>query len=154
VVQGGLASNIVPDCVVIRGETRSLSVEKLEAQTAHMRERFEKAVAGRSVVVGGRTHQAQVKVEARRQYEALNVRDDASIVRLMQKAATESGRSCRTRSTGGGSDANVFAAQGIEIANLGCGMREIHTVNEWIDLKDVAVTAELVLGALRLNAET
>jgi tripeptide aminopeptidase len=154
VVQGGLASNIVPDCVVIRGETRSLSVEKLEAQTAHMRERFEKAVAGRSVVVSGRTHQAQVKVEARRQYEALNVRDDASIVHLMHKAAAQSGRSFRTRSTGGGSDANVFAAQGIEIANLGCGMREIHTVNEWIDLRDVLVTAELVLGALRLNAET
>ena len=38
VVQGGLAGNIVPDCVVIRGETRSLSVLKLEAQTAHMRE--------------------------------------------------------------------------------------------------------------------
>src|SRR5204863_6024725 len=64
VVQGGLASNIVPDCVVIRGETRSLSVLKLEAQTAHMRERFEAAAAGRSVVVGGRTHRAQVKVEA------------------------------------------------------------------------------------------
>ena len=154
VVQGGLASNIVPDCVVIRGETRSLSVLKLEAQTAHMRERFEAAAAGRSVVVGGRTHRAQVKVEARRQYEALDVREDASIVRLMRTAAERSGRSCRTRSTGGGSDANVFAARGIEIANLGCGMREIHTVNEWIDLKDVVVTAELVLGAMRLQAET
>ncbi len=52
----------------------------------------------------------------------------------------------RTRATGGGSDANVFAARGIEIANLGCGMREIHTVNEWVDLKDVVVTAELVLS--------
>jgi tripeptide aminopeptidase len=152
VIQGGLASNIVPDCVVVRGETRSLSVSKLEAQTAHMRERFEAAVAGRSVVVGGRVYQAQATVEARRQYDPLDVSEDASVVRLVRAAAAESGRACRTRATGGGSDANVFAARGIEIANLGCGMREIHTINEWVDLKDVAVTAELVLGTLRLNA--
>ncbi|PYO30439.1 MAG: hypothetical protein DMD86_13540 [Candidatus Rokuibacteriota bacterium] len=152
VIQGGLASNIVPDCVVVRGETRSLATEKLEAQTAHMRERFEAAAAGRQVRVGGRLHQARVEVEARRQYDALDIGDDASIVRLVRSAAGALGRSCRTRATGGGSDANVWASRGLEIANLGCGMREIHTVNEWVDLKDVVVTAELVLAAVRLNA--
>jgi tripeptide aminopeptidase len=151
VIQGGLASNIVPDSVVVRGEARSLSVEKLEAQTAHMRERFEAAVAGRSVMVGDRVHRAQAKVDVRRQYDALDVGEEASIVQLVRAAAAESGRACRTRATGGGSDANVFAARGIEIANLGCGMREIHTINEWVDLKDVVVTAELVLGTVRLN---
>jgi len=152
VIQGGLASNIVPDSVVVRGETRSLSVEKLEAQTRHMRERFEAAVAGRSVVVGGRRYEAQAEVQVRRQYDALDVGEDAAVVRLVRTAAAESGRTCRTRATGGASDANIFAARGIEIANLGCGMREIHTVNEWVDLKDVAVTAELVLRAMCLNA--
>jgi len=152
VIQGGLAANIVPDCVVVRGETRSLATEKLEAQTAHMRERFEAAAAGRQVRVGGRLHQARVEVEARRQYDALDIRDDASIVRLVRSAAGALGRSCRTRATGGGSDANVWASRGLEIANLGCGMREIHTVNEWVDLKDVVVTAELVLAAVRLSA--
>jgi len=152
VIQGGLATNIVPDRVVVRGETRSLSVEKLEAQTAHMRQRFEAAASGREVLVGDRVHRAETKVEVRRQYQALDVSDDASIVRLVRGAAAAAGRACRTRATGGGSDANVFAARGIEVANLGCGMREIHTVNEWVDLRDVAVTAELVLGTVRLNA--
>lgn len=152
VIQGGLASNIVPDSVTVRGETRSLSVEKLEAQTAHMRERFEAAAGGRTVVVGDRMYRAQAKVEVRRQYDRLDVSEDASIVQLVRAAAAESGRACRTRATGGGSDANVFAARGIEIANLGCGMREIHSVNEWVDLKDVVVTAELVLDTVRLNA--
>src|SRR6266498_4281987 len=71
---------------------------------------------------------------------------------LVRSAAGALGRSCRTRATGGASDANVWASRGLEIANLGCGMREIHTVNEWVDLKDVVVTAELVLEAVRLNA--
>jgi tripeptide aminopeptidase len=154
VIEGGLATNIVPDRVVVRGETRSLSVEKLEAQTAHMRERFEAAAAGREVQVGDRRHRAEVKVEVRRQYQALDVSEGAPIVRLVRGAAAAVGRACRTRATGGGSDANVFAARGIEVANLGCGMREIHTVNEWVDLRDVAVTAELVLGTVRLNADS
>jgi len=152
VIEGGRADNIVPDRVTLRGETRSLSVAKLEAQTAHMRQRFEEAVAGRAVRVGGRLHEARADVEVERQYEALDVRDEASIVALVQAAASALGRSCPTRATGGGSDANVFAARGIEIANLGCGMREIHTVNEWVDLRDVALTAELVLEVVRLNA--
>ncbi|HYB44820.1 MAG TPA: M20/M25/M40 family metallo-hydrolase [Candidatus Methylomirabilis sp.] len=152
VIHGGLAGNIVPDRVAIRGEARSLSVPKLEAQTAHMRERFQAAVAGRSVRVGGRLHEARVEVEVRRQYEPLNISDDASIVGLVRAAAAARGRECPTRATGGGSDANVFAERGIEVANLGCGMREIHTVNEWVDLRDVVATAELVLETLRLNA--
>jgi len=152
VIQGGLASNIIPDRVVLRGETRSLSAGKLEAQTAHMRERFEAAVAGRAVRVGDRLHQARVEVEARRDYESLDVRDDAGIVRLVRSAAATLGRSCRTRSTGGASDANVLAGRGLEVANLACGMREIHTVNEWVDIKDVMVTAELVVETVRLHA--
>lgn len=154
VIQGGLATNIVPDRVVVRGETRSLSVEKLEAQTAHMRQRFEGAVARRSVRVGGHLYKARVEVDVRRQYDALAVRDDAPVVRLVQAAAAALGRSCRTRATGGASDANVWAWRGLEVANLACGMREIHTVNEWVDVKDVVVTAELLLTALRLNAGT
>src|SRR5262249_46631487 len=91
VIQGGLASHIVPASVVVRGETRSLSIEKLEAQTRHMQERFEAAVAGRSLVVGDRRHQARAEVQVRRQYDALDVSEDATIVQLVRAAAAESG---------------------------------------------------------------
>jgi tripeptide aminopeptidase len=151
-IQGGLAGNIIPDRVVARGETRSLSAEKLDAQTSHMRQRFESAVSGRSVVVEGRHHHARVEVEVQRQYDALDVSETASIVELVRRAALALGRPCRVRSTGGGSDANVWASRGLEVANLGCGMREIHTVNEWVDLRDVVATAELVMETVRLNA--
>ena len=39
------------------------------------------------------------------------------------------------------------------VANLGTGMREIHTVKEWLDLRDVHAAAELVAEVVRLNAE-
>jgi tripeptide aminopeptidase len=152
VIQGGLATNIVPDRVVVRGEARSLSVAKLEAQTEHMRQRFEQAVAGRSVQVGGREHRARLEVEVSRQYDPLDVPEGAGIVALVTGAARAIGRRCPTRSTGGGSDANVFAARGLEMANLACGMRDIHTVHEWVDVRDLVLTAELVLETVRLNA--
>jgi tripeptide aminopeptidase len=152
VIQGGLATNIVPDRVTIRGETRSLDLGRLEAQTEHMRRRFEDAVGGHVVRLGESEHRARLEVEIQHQYPRLDVADEAPIVALVQGAARATGRSCRTRSTGGASDANVFSSRGIEIANLACGMREIHTVNEWVDLRDLVLTAELVFETLRLNA--
>jgi tripeptide aminopeptidase len=152
IIHGGLATNIVPAMVTVRGETRSLSLEKLEAQTAHMRACFDDAARRHSVQVGDRSYQARVEAQVDRQYSRLDVRDDASIVRLVQAAAAATGRSCRTRGTGGGSDANVFAERGLEVANLACGMREIHTVNEWVDVRDLVLTAGLVVETVRLNA--
>jgi tripeptide aminopeptidase len=152
IIQGGLAGNIIPSQVVVRGEARSLSPVRLEAQTDHMRERFEAAVRGRSVHVGGRERTAGVEIAVERQYDPLDIPAGASIVSLVTGAARAIGRTCPTRSTGGGSDANIFAARGLEVANLACGMREIHTVNEWVDVRDLVLTAALVLETVRLNA--
>lgn len=154
VIQGGLATNIVPSQVVVRGETRSLSDAKLKAQTEHMRGRFEEAVARHAVTLEGREHRARLEAQIERQYERLDISEGAAIVRLVTAAAETLGRKCPTRSTGGGSDANVFVARGLEVANLACGMRDIHTVNEWVDVKDLVATAELVLETIRANAGT
>lgn len=152
VISGGLSTNIVPTRVVIHGEARSLDVAKLEAQTRHMRERFEEAVARHSVRLEEAEHRAGVEVKVDRQYERLDIADSAPVVMLVASAARGLGRSFRTRATGGGSDANVYATRGIEVANLGCGMRDIHTVNEWVDLRDLHTTASIVLETVRLNA--
>jgi len=151
-IQGGLATNIVPTRVVVEGETRSLSVAKLEAQTEHMRQRFEEAAARHAVRLEDGEHRARVEVKVERQYERLDVADTAKVVTLVAGAAKGLRKSFQTRATGGGSDANVYASRGIEIANLACGMRDIHTVHEWVDLKDLHTTASIVLETVRLNA--
>jgi acetylornithine deacetylase/succinyl-diaminopimelate desuccinylase-like protein len=40
------------------------------------------------------------------------------------------------------------------VAYLSTGMRDIHTVNEWLDLNDLHLSARIVLEILRLNAAT
>ena len=151
-IEGGLAVNIVPNRVRVRGETRSLSLEKLDAQSRHMRECFEQAAARHRVEVAGRPHAARVEVLVERDYDRLDLPDGTRIVRLVKQAAANLGTPFKTRATGGGCDANVLNGRGLEIANLGCGMREIHTVNEWLDVKDVVATAALLVETLRLNA--
>jgi tripeptide aminopeptidase len=151
-IRGGIATNIVPGSLVIHGEARSRSLEKLAAQTAHMRHCFEEAARRHRVTVGGRLLEARVEVSAERDYEAMDLPDDAPIVRLVREAAVALGRPFKTRPTGGGCDANVLNGLGLQVANLGTGMREIHTVNEWLDLRELGETVELVLEVVRRNA--
>jgi tripeptide aminopeptidase len=92
-------------------------------------------------------------VRVERDYERLALGDDAPIVGLVRRAAERLRRPFKTRATGGGSDANVFSGRGLQIANLACGMRQIHTVHEWVDVNDIFATTELLIETLQLNAE-
>ncbi|MEK7879031.1 MAG: M20/M25/M40 family metallo-hydrolase, partial [candidate division NC10 bacterium] len=152
IIQGGAANNIVPREVVVRGEARSRNMEKLRAQTEHMRDCFHAAASRHRVTLNGKEIQARVEERIEHDYDLMDLPDDCRIVRLVVRAAKSLGRPCATRPTGGGCDANVLNGKGLQVANLGCGMREIHTVNEWLDLKDLVRTAELVLEIVRLNA--
>ena len=137
-IQGGLAGNIVPNKVVARAETRSRSDAKLRTQTEHMVACFEKAASGHRVTVEGKEHVARVEARVERDYDPLNVPRDSNIVRLVRRAVEGRGRSLTVRATGVGCDANVFNGRhGLEIANLGCGMRQIHTIHEWVDINDL-----------------
>ena len=152
-IQGGLATNIVPNQVIVRGETRSRSDVKLRQQTDHMIECFQTAAGRHRVTVEGREHAARVDVKVTQDYERLNVPADSGIVRLMRRAVEGRGRELTVRATGVGCDANIFNGRhGLEVANLGCGMRQIHTVNEWIAIEDLIGTASTLVEALRLNA--
>jgi len=141
-IQGGRAVNIVPEEVRIRGEARSHDAAKLDAQTAHMRECFERAAARHPGAV------ADVKVH--RQYEAMHVSDDSRVMRLVRAAAREVGRTIESAGMGGGCDANVLNRRGLEVVNLGTGMREIHTTSEWLKVSDMVAAAEVTLSVIRL----
>ena len=87
-----------------------------------------------------------------REYESMNVPRTASIVRDILAAAKVVGAEVVTGSVGGGSDANVYNRRGIEAANLGTGMRAIHTLDEWLDLEDFYRCANVVFEFVRAHA--
>ena len=153
VIRGGEATNIITNLVTLKGEARSHDDEKLEAQTAHMIKCLEDAAAGYEVTVEGVTTKARVESEVTREYYSMDVSDDSRVVKLVKEAAARMGLKVETMASGGGCDANIFNKRGIECANLGTGMRAIHTVKEWLDVKDMYASAEMTLEIMRLNGE-
>jgi tripeptide aminopeptidase len=154
VVEGGMAVNIVPNQVILRGEARSHSQEKLDRQTEHMKRCLEEAAARHVLEMGGKLHTSRVEANIDRDYDRMDVPDSAPIVKLVHAAAKSLNLEVKTLATGGGCDANVLNQKGLVVANLSTGMREIHTVNEWLDLNDLHFSAKIVLEILRLNAVT
>ena len=144
-IEGGRATNIIPDEVRVCGEARSHDLERLAAQTDHMRACFEEAAA--------RHPGASVEVAVEAAYAPMAVAEDSAIMRLVVAAAARTGRTITAAGMGGGCDANVLNRRGLEVVNLGTGMRDIHTTSEWLKVSDMVAAAEVTLAAIQLAAD-
>jgi len=151
-IEGGMAVNIIPNSVRLRGEARSHNEEKLEEQSRHMIQCLEEAASRHVLELDGRRFQASVESRVERDYDRMEVPDGSPIVKLVHEAGRDLGLEVKILATGGGCDANVFNKKGLQVANLSTGMRDIHTVKEWLDLNDLYLSAEMVLKIVRLNA--
>jgi tripeptide aminopeptidase len=152
-IEGGLATNIIPPLVTLRGEARSHDEDKLRQVTANIVNTFERVIAaGR----GGEPQNGLPKVETRveRSYSRTRIPEDHLLVDLARRAAVRLGRGMRTKISGGGSDANIFFEKGIPLGILGTGMREVHSVREHVRLEDMVRAAELLLKIIQEHADS
>jgi tripeptide aminopeptidase len=152
IIEGGRALNIVPNEVTVRGEARSRDSAKLRAQVDHMIACFKDAVGRASATRRGKTYNAELDYRVEPEYDAMNVPDDAPLVKKVVEAARRTGRLVKPEAMGGGCDANILNQRGLVVANLGTGMREIHTVREWLNVKDMIAAAEVTLELVQLQA--
>lgn len=144
IIQGGTAVNVVPAECVVRCEARSLDTAKLEAQIAHMRERFE---------AGAREMGAQVEFEYERAYSGYHIAETEPVITLAVEAAKRLGYSGDLRWTLGGSDANAFNEKGVPSIVCGTGMKEIHTHNEHVSKEDLVGLTNLAIELIRGAAQ-
>lgn len=149
-IEGGKATNIVPDLVTIHGEARSHDEKKLKAVTESIFSEFHDAVA--SFKSHGSDLLPKVKIDLHEDFPATHVPDDHLVVTLAQKAANNLGKSMACKTIGGGADANIFFGKGVVTGVLGTGMTDVHTVRESIKLEDMEHTARLLLEILRIYA--
>ena len=150
-VSGGTAVNIVPNRVTLTGEVRSHDEEKLERQTQSMVACLQDAAAGVTLELDGRLHEARVEFRIRREYDRMDVSLETAIVRRVHEAAHNLGLAVDTVAKGGGCDANVLNKRGLQVANLASGMRDIHTVHEWLDVNDLVTAARIIHEVVRLE---
>ncbi|WP_226526548.1 M20/M25/M40 family metallo-hydrolase [Metabacillus niabensis] len=142
--EGGTQTNIVCDLVHILAEARSLIPEKMEAQVKKMKEAFESVASE----MGGR---AEVEVDV--MYPGFKFGDGDHVVEVAKRAAVKIGRESELQTSGGGSDANVIAGNGVPTVNLAVGYEEIHTTNEKMPIEELEKTAELVLAIIQEVAQ-
>ncbi len=135
IVKGGIATNIVMPELEIVAEARSLSEEKLDAQTNHMVETFKNAA---------KEFGAEIEIEVKRAYGPFNIDETDGIVQLVKKAFSNMNIEGKTASTGGGSDTNILNKNGIKAVNLGIGMKNAHTLEEYIAIEDLINSAVMV----------
>jgi tripeptide aminopeptidase len=149
-IHGGQATNIVPRSVVLEGEARSHDPAKLARQTEQMIGCFHEAARQLERVIDGKAQQALVRCDVNADYPRMAVDREAPIVALVEEATARLGRNVEVRGAGGGSDANIYNAHGIETVILGTGMTDVHTVNESVRVADMVRVAELLVEIIRL----
>jgi tripeptide aminopeptidase len=148
IITGGMATNIVPECVEIRGEARSHDMEKLKTVTDNIIAGFESAAA--ALREDGQDL-PRVEILVEQDFPNTNIPEDHLAIILARKAADNLGRKLGSKTIGGGADANIFFGKGIVAGVLGTGMTDVHTLKESIALSDMENTAQLVLEILNVH---
>jgi tripeptide aminopeptidase len=143
-IQGGTARNVVPAEVTMICEARSRTQSKLDVQTAHMKEVFERE----AVAIG-----AAALVEVTEEYRAYTLDPTDPVLRIASEAAKVAGLEPSLRTSGGGADANIFNGYGIPTTVLACGMQKIHTHEEFCTISDMVKDARWVVEIVRAARE-
>ena len=137
VIDGGTAINVVPEQARIEGEARSLSTKKLARQISGMTDACAKAALAEKV---------KQKITVRRLYDGFDLRSNHPAVIAAVAAIKATGNMPRRLSSGGGSDTNVFNARGIPAVNLSVGYERVHSINEYLPLREMEAAARMTLA--------
>jgi len=148
-IEGGVARNIVPQHLSIVGEARSHDSQKLQKQTEHMLACFEEAAEQMAQTINGELVRPQINAKVSSDFPSMSVTEDASVVKLARAAASAVGHDLNVRLGGGGSDANIFNAHGVEMIILATGMTRVHTHDESVAVADMIHVTELLVEIIR-----
>jgi tripeptide aminopeptidase len=136
IIQGGLATNIVPEHCVVKGEIRSYSHVKALEQVGTLKEHFTKTASTIGATVG-----FQISCGC----EAYEIPLDHSVVQRFKKACEHQGVSASLEGTFGGSDNNHLAKHGISGIVVASAMNRCHSCEEYTTVEELHRIAELTV---------
>jgi len=151
-IQGGTATNIVPEQVILKGEIRSHSKEKLITYTQEVADIFNKTIDQWKGTSTTGDKRPSVKTTITDDYPILSLPDDSPVILRVKKAAEVCGKKLHYTITGGGSDASIFCSYDLPTAIVATGMKNVHTVDEQINLKDLVELTELLHALTSFSA--
>jgi len=139
-IKGGIATNIIPERVEIKGEVRSHNIRKLKAQIKHMRKCLSRACS---------KNKASLKINVDCVYDAFSIDKDDRVIKIAAKALKDLGIKATLQRTGGGSDANVFNDLGLKSLIIGVGADRVHTKNERLSIDEFFTGAKFLLNIIK-----
>ncbi len=147
-IEGGTATNIIPESVVVHGEVRSHTLSKLGEHIQNIQDVFQDEVDNwrdpESIVDG----KPSLDFKVIEDYPVMKLDKNSTVIKRVAEAAVALDAELDYVVAGGGSDANIFNSFGIQCAILSTGMDKVHSTQETIKLSDMALTAELVMAIL------
>jgi tripeptide aminopeptidase len=99
--------------------------------------------------INGELVKPQIRADVQCGFSSMSVAEDAPVVKLARSAAAAVGHDLKIRLGGGGSDANIFNAHGIEMIILATGMKRVHTHDESVAVADMMHVTELLVEIIR-----
>jgi len=150
VISGGVATNIVPKLVEIKGEARSHNPQKLEQVCKDISKAVNQAVERHATEHA----KAQCEIIIHKEYESFYVHEQEAPVALAASAMKAIGIKPDIRKGGGGSDANILNSSKCKIVIIGTGMKKYHTVDEFIEIADLEKGVELVGEIIRTYSQS
>lgn len=145
-IEGGVAANIIPDKITLRGEVRSHSEQKLQRYTDEIKAAFHDAVANWQPTPETKGQRPECEITVIADYPALSIHPDAPVLQRLQKGAAITSKDIKQIVAGGGSDANIFCSKGVQTAIIATGMNKVHTIDEQLHLGDLTSLTELLVG--------
>ncbi|MDR3089707.1 MAG: M20/M25/M40 family metallo-hydrolase [Desulfobulbaceae bacterium] len=155
VIAGGVATNIVPECVVIDGEVRSHDPKKLQAHSEAIAQAFSRVAAAWPETMtesGPRRPTVDIKLAA--EYPAMRLAPDSPVARRIQTAGRSLGKELEFVIAGGGSDANIFNEKGLPTAIVATGMDLVHTTGERLRFGDLLELTRLLIAIAIIDDES
>lgn len=146
VIQGGEATNVVTEKVIVRAEARSHDPKFRERIVAEIEKAFTRAVKEVKSAAGKR---GRATFLGRLDYESFRLADDAPCVKAAEAAVAAAGLTPVRAISNGGVDANWLNVHGIPTVTLGCGQMDVHTVSERLDLAAFRKACEIGLKLAR-----
>lgn len=140
-ISGGGATNVVPDEVIIEGEVRSFTLEKINEQYQLVKNGFEQSTNS-----GG-----SVCFKSEIDFHPYVHPENSAIVLTMEKALRAVGLTPKGIRYTGGSDANSYNGKGIPAINIGTGAQKPHSFEEFILIEDLIKSTEIAIALIQQN---
>jgi len=140
-IEGGIATNIVPDFVQFNGEVRSRNKIKLKNYIKNLKELLNEK---------SRKYKTKIEYNFNLAYKGYKFNENSFLVKKLKEACEICNLPVKYVHSNGGSDANIFNQNGFPTLNLGIGMQNVHSKNEFILIKDLINSFRLAVSIVNV----